>query len=179
MQHIVVLIVALLFSSLTSAPAQAQAQDEAGYTLGPGDKIIIQVYGEEDLKIETQLTDSGKINYPFLGEIMARGLTIKQLENKIYEGLKGDFFVEPNVFVGMVEYRPFFIHGEVKQPGGYPYQPGMTVNQAIALAGGMTERASRDKIFLYREGNKSQALNANLNSKVSAGDTITIEQRFF
>ena len=129
--------------------------------------------------METQLTDSGKINYPFLGEIMAKGLSIKQLESRIYNGLKGDYFVEPNVFVGMVEYRPFFIHGEVKLPGGYPYQPGMTVNQAVALAGGLTERASKEKIFITREANKSKQENANLNTKVNAGDTITIEQRFF
>lgn len=175
MQQLVVLLVALCIGW----SSWVQAQDDTGYLLGPGDKIIIQVYGEEDLKIETQLTDSGKINYPFLGEIMAKGLTIKQLENRIYTGLKGDYFVEPNVFVGMVEYRPFFINGEVKQAGGYPYKPGMTVNQAIALAGGLTERASKEKILIYREGNKSQALNADLSSKVSAGDTITIEQRFF
>lgn len=175
MQQLVMLFVALCFSW----SSWVHAQDDSAYLLGPGDKIIIQVYGEEDLKIETQLTDSGKINYPFLGEITAKGMSIKQLENHIYNGLKGDYFVEPNVFVGMVEYRPFFIHGEVKQPGGYPYKPGMTVNQAVALAGGLTERASREKIFVYREGNKTKAITADLNMKVNAGDTITIEQRFF
>jgi protein involved in polysaccharide export with SLBB domain len=175
MQHFVVWFVALLISW----SSWVYAQEDANYLLGPGDKIIIQVYGEEELKIETQLTDSGKINYPFLGEIMAKGLSIKQLESRIYNGLKGDYFVEPNVFVGMVEYRPFFIHGEVKLPGGYPYQPGMTVNQAVALAGGLTERASKEKIFITREANKSKQENANLNTKVDAGDTITIEQRFF
>ena len=175
MQQLAVLLVifALSWSS------RVYAQDDSAYLLGPGDKIIIQVYGEEELKIETQLTDSGKINYPFLGEVMAKGLSIKQLESRIYNGLKGDYFVEPNVFVGMVEYRPFFIHGEVKLPGGYPYQPGMTVNQAVALAGGLTERASKEKIFITREANKSKQENANLNTKVNAGDTITIEQRFF
>ncbi|RVT49238.1 polysaccharide export protein [Rheinheimera sediminis] len=175
MQQLVVLFVALCLSW----SSWVFAQDDSAYLLGPGDKIIIQVYGEEDLKIETQLTDSGKINYPFLGEIMAKGMTIKQLENRIYTGLKGDYFVEPNVFVGMVEYRPFFIHGEVKQPGGYPYKPGMTINQAVALAGGLTERASREKIFIYREGDKNKATTADLSFKVNAGDTITIEQRFF
>lgn len=175
MQQLVVWFVALLISW----SSWVSAQGESNYLLGPGDKIIIQVYGEEELKIETQLTDSGKINYPFLGEIMAKGLSIKQLESRIYNGLKGDYFVEPNVFVGMVEYRPFFIHGEVKLPGGYPYQPGMTVNQAVALAGGLTERASKEKIFITREANKSKQENANLNTKVNAGDTITIEQRFF
>ncbi len=119
------------------------------YLLGPGDRIIIQVYGEEELKIETQLTDSGKINYPFLGEIDAKGLTIKQLEARIYSGLKGDYFIEPNVFVGMVEYRPFFIHGEVKVPGGFPYKPGMTVNQAVALAGGPDRESLKGKNIHY------------------------------
>ncbi|WP_337840970.1 polysaccharide biosynthesis/export family protein [Rheinheimera sp.] len=175
MQQLVVLIVALCFSW----SSWVVAQEDASYLLGPGDKIIIQVIGEPELTIETQLTDSGKINYPFLGEITAKGLTIKKLEGLVYNGLKGDYFVEPNVFVGIVEYRPFFIHGEVKQPGGYPYKPGMTVNQAVALAGGMTERASREKIFITREASKSRQENANLNTKVNPGDTVTIEQRFF
>lgn len=156
---------------------QAKAQEQ--YLLGPGDVIIIKVYGQEDLELQTRLTDSGTINYPFLGELQLTGMSIKQVENVIYQGLKGDYLVEPNVFVGMVEYRPFYIHGEIKLPGGYPYQPGMTVNQAIALAGGLTERASRDKILISREGQKNQHENGNLNSRILAGDTITIEQRFF
>lgn len=157
----------------------AQAQEEDNYTLGPGDVIVIQVFGEDELKLETQLTDSGTVNYPFLGTIKVTGMTIKQVEQHVYQGLKGDFFVEPNVFVGIVQYRPFYIHGEVKKPGGYPYQPGMTVNQAIALAGGMTERASRDKIFISREGDKNNSQTGSLASRIRAGDTITIEQRFF
>lgn len=155
------------------------AQDADNYTLGPGDIIVIQVFGEDELKLETQLTDSGTVNYPFLGTMKVTGMTIKQVEQHVYQGLKGDYFVEPNVFVGIVQYRPFYIHGEVKKPGGYPYQPGMTVNQAIALAGGMTERASRDKIFISREGDKSNSQAGSLASRISAGDTITIEQRFF
>lgn len=157
----------------------ALAQESDNYMLGPGDTIVIQVFGQDDMKIETQLTDSGTINYPFLGTLKVTGMTIKQLEQRIYTGLKGDYFVEPNVFVGIVQYRPFYIHGEVKKPGGYPYQPGMTVNQAIALAGGLTERASKEKIFISREGEKEKNTQGDLNSRINAGDTITIEQRFF
>jgi hypothetical protein len=73
----------------------------------------------------------------------------------------------------------FYIHGEVKQPGGYPYQPGMTVNQAVALAGGFTERASQEKIAISREGSKVESERGTINSVIQAGDTITIEQRFF
>jgi protein involved in polysaccharide export with SLBB domain len=167
--------VALLALFCFSAFAE-QAED---YKLGPGDVIVIQVFGEDELKLETQLTDSGTVNYPFLGTIKVVGMSIKELEQHVYNGLKPDYFVEPNVFVGIVQYRPFYIHGEVKKPGGYPYQPGMTVNQAIALAGGMTERASKEKIQISREGDKNNTQTGSLNTKISAGDTITIEQRFF
>lgn len=162
---------------LTAGVTQAQTADN--YILGPGDTIVIQVFGQDDMKLETQLTDSGTINYPFLGTIKVTGMTLKQVEQKVYTGLKGDYFVEPNVFVGIIQYRPFYIHGEVKKPGGYPYQPGMTVNQAIALAGGLTERASKEKIFISREGDKNKNNQGDLNSRINAGDTITIEQRFF
>ncbi len=167
----VVLLALICFATL--------ADEAENYKLGPGDIIVIQVFGEDELKLETQLTDSGTVNYPFLGTIKVVGMTIKELEQRVYSGLKPDYFVEPNVFVGIVQYRPFYIHGEVKKPGGYPYQPGMTVNQAIALAGGMTERASKEKIEISREGDKNNTQTGTLNTKISAGDTITIEQRFF
>ncbi|MBN8445154.1 MAG: polysaccharide export protein [Gammaproteobacteria bacterium] len=167
----VVLLALLCFTAI--------ANEAENYKLGPGDVIVIQVFGEDELKLETQLTDSGTVNYPFLGTIKVVGMSIKELEQHVYNGLKPDYFVEPNVFVGIVQYRPFYIHGEVKKPGGYPYQPGMTVNQAIALAGGLTERASKEKIEISREGDKNNTQTGTLNTKISAGDTITIEQRFF
>ncbi|MFT7683068.1 polysaccharide biosynthesis/export family protein [Moritella dasanensis] len=151
----------------------------SSYILGPGDKVEIKVFGQEDLTVETLLSNSGQINYPFFGEIKVIGLTVKQVEKLIYKGLKGNYLVNPNVYVHVVEYRPFYIHGEVNRPGGYPYQPGLTVNQAIALAGGLTERASKDKIYLFKEKNKKTQTNASLTYKVNAGDTILIKQRFF
>lgn len=161
-----------LISSVTFAEDQS-------YILGPGDKVAIQVFGQDDLTIETILGNSGKINYPFLGEIEVSGLTVKQVEQFIERGLKGDYLVSPNVYVQVVQYRPFYIHGEVKKPGGYPYHPGMTVNQAVALAGGLTDRADDEKISLFKEGDKNTKQKASLEYKVNAGDTITIEQRFF
>ncbi len=175
------LLWALLFSltALAQQTEPAAAEGADNYVLGPGDAIRIKVFGEPELDLDVQLTDSGTLNYPFLGTVKVTGMTLKQVEQRIYNGLKGDYFVEPNVFVGMVQYRPFYIHGEVKKPGGYPYQPGMTVDQAVALAGGLTERASKEKIFVAREGDKANKLSADLNSKIRAGDTVTIEQRFF
>ncbi|ATC94414.1 polysaccharide biosynthesis/export family protein [Pseudoalteromonas tunicata] len=169
-----VISLALVFASILP---KALAQD--AYILGPGDKIEIKVHGQDDLTVEALLGNSGKINYPFLGEVSIAGLSTKEVEAVIQKGLKGDYFINPNVYAQVVEYRPFYIHGEVKKPGGYPYQPGMTINQAVALAGGLTERASREKIYLFKESNKNQQLIAELGTQVSAGDTITIDQRFF
>ncbi|TYK64782.1 polysaccharide biosynthesis/export family protein [Colwellia echini] len=165
-------LVLLLILSFTSFAQES-------YILGPGDKVSIQVFGQDDLTIETLLGNSGKINYPFLGEISIAGLTVTQVEQFIENGLKGGYLVSPNVYAQVVEYRPFYIHGEVKKPGGYPYQPGMAINQAVALAGGLTERADDNKISLFKEGDKSKKQKASLDDNVNAGDTITIGQRFF
>ncbi len=169
------LLLVIVFFSMYQSTAIASGS----YILGPGDKVEIRVFGQEDLTVETLLSDSGQINYPFFGEIKITGLTVKQVEKLIHKGLKGSYLVDPNVYVHVVLHRPFYIHGEVKLPGGYPYQPGMTVNQAIALAGGLTERASKDKIYLFKEKDKKNQINANMTYKVHAGDTILIKQRFF
>ena len=98
------------------------AQSLSDYQLGSGDQIQVQVFGEEDLSMEVRLSDAGTISYPFLGEIRVAGNTVSQLEAQIVKGLKGDYLVDPSVNVSVVEYRPFYINGEVKTPGGYPYQ---------------------------------------------------------
>lgn len=165
------LILLLSFSSF--------ANDSQNYILGAGDKIEIKVFGQPGLDVTSLLGNSGDINYPFLGKVKLVGLTVAQVEQTISEGLQPDYLVNPNVYAQVIEYRPFYIHGEVKKPGGYPYQPAMTVNQAIALAGGLTERASVDKIFIFKEQTKQQQQKGSLNSQIAAGDTIKIEQRLF
>ena len=155
------------------------ASDSQNYILGAGDKIEIKVFGQPDLNVTSLLGNSGEINYPFLGKVKLVGLSVSQVEQTISKGLQPDYLVNPNVYAQVVDYRPFYIHGEVKKPGGYPYQPAMTVNQAIALAGGLTERASVDKIFIFKEQTKQQQQKGSLNSQIAAGDTIKIEQRLF
>jgi len=162
---------------LLGGVSKAAPRDD--YLLAPGDKIEIKVFGQDDLSIEALLGKSGKINYPFLGEVKVGGLTIEQLENTILTGLKQGYLVNPNVYAQVVQYRPFYIHGEVNKPGAYPFHPGLTVNQAVALAGGFTERASHEKIQLVKEGESARPVMAPLTYNVSAGDTITVKQRFF
>lgn len=157
------------------------AQELADYKLGTGDTISIQVHGEEDLSFETRIGGDGTIRYPFLGDIKVTGRTVAQVRWLIADGLKGDYLDDPSVNVSVIEYRPFFILGEVKKPQHYAYQPGLTVRQAIAIAGGMTERASDEKIELKRfvNGELTVIQKVQLDMAIEPGDTITIAQSFF
>jgi len=168
----------VLFLSV-SLYTQASISSES-YLLGAGDLIVIQVYGEEDLTLETRLRDNGKISYPFLGEINISNMSIQGLESLITKGLKGDYLIDPRVTVTLQEYRQIFINGEVKEPGGYEFQPGLTVHKAISLAGGFTDRADRKKILLVKENNRAGlATPVGLNDIVRPGDTLTIDESFF
>lgn len=170
----------LLIAAVASVSAGWAAQTAPTYKLGTGDEIRIQVYGEDDLLMETRIGDSGVIAYPFIGEIQVAGKTPAEVEAIIVAGLKPDYLVDPTVTVSVVEYRPFFIYGEVEDPGGYPFQPGLTVAQAIALGGGFTERASRQRIFLVRDDDPThQRRQVTLNTPIGPGDTVTVEQSFF
>ena len=178
MQRLVVLCALLISFFAQSVLAQSSSLDQ--YRLGSGDVVKITVYGQEDLSLETRLSDVGIINYPYLGEIKLVGQTLPELESYIYDGLKGDYLVEPSVSVSITDYRPFFINGEVKKPGGYPYQPGLTIDKAAALAGGYTERASKTKIFIVRDTDgSSTTISVDRSGIVLPGDIVTIEQSFF
>jgi len=151
------------------------------YKLSAGDVISIRVLGEDDLNREKiRLTDAGSISYPALGEIRVLNMTIGDLEKIITDGLRGRFLVNPKVSVQIDEYRPFYINGMVDKPGGYPFQPGLTVRKAASLAGGFKERASVNKVFIIRESDPAQrSQNASLNSPVYPGDIVTVEESFF
>lgn len=171
----------ILLSWLTTAgTAQAQSGDSR-YTLGSGDKIRISVFGEQDLSFEQiQLNDAGTFSYPFLGSVQAKGKTAKEVENLIDRGLRGDYLMDPKVSVSILEYREFYVNGEVRSPGGFPFQPGMTLRKAVALAGGFSERASRSAFYIIRDQDSNRRpKKVTLDSPVMPGDIITIEQSFF
>ncbi|MFI2810972.1 polysaccharide biosynthesis/export family protein [Microbulbifer sp. M83] len=178
---VVVLWLALLAGCALASQALAQpGADPDKYRLGPGDRIQVSVYGENDLSMEILLNDSGVVNYPFLGEILIGGRSVKEVEKILLDGLKGDYLINPSISVAIVEYRPFYIYGEVQVPGGYPYQPGLTVGKAAALAQGLTERASERRIYIVRESAGSdQRIEASLNTQLRPGDVVTVEQGLF
>ncbi|MDF9400686.1 exopolysaccharide export protein VpsN [Vibrio sp. 1180_3] len=150
------------------------------YKLGVGDQIKIQVYDEPELSMETRVSDSGNIDYPFLGRIKLKGKTIEEVKTAIHDGLLEDYLVNPNVFVSVIEYRPYFINGEVDKSGSYPYHPGLTVNKAITIAGGFTERASKTNIYISSSDDPSaKPVKVTLLHKIQPGDILTIEESFF
>ena len=155
---------------------------ETDYVLGTGDTISIRVHGEPDLTFDTKIGTEGSILYPFLGEIKVKGRTAADVRWLIVSGLKGDYIVNPEVDVNVIGYRPFFILGEVNEPKDYPYQPGLTLAQAIAVAGGLTERASKSDIELKRklaDGTAQVLNNIDMDEPLQPGDTVTIKQSFF
>jgi protein involved in polysaccharide export with SLBB domain len=167
----------LLLWLATAALAQPTDND---YRLGPGDRIIIKVFGEEDLSMDVRLNDTGRLNYPFLGELVVQGLTVTELEQLITRGLKGSYLRDPTVTVLIGEYRPFFVNGEVQRPGGFPYQPKLTVEQAIALGGGFTQRGSHSKIDVIRASDpQHKPVRVGLADPVFPGDIITVKQSIF
>lgn len=161
--------------------AAARVSALSSYKLAAGDVISIRVLGEEEFTREKiRLTDAGTISYPAIGEIKVLGRTVGDLESIIVAGLKGRILVNPKVSVQIDEYRPFYVNGMVDKPGGYPFQPGLTVRKAVSLAGGFKERASPSKIYVIREDDPSQrAQKVDLNTSIGPGDILTVEESFF
>jgi polysaccharide export outer membrane protein len=148
--------------------------------LDAGDSIVIEVYDEPDLKKIVRIDKSGTISFPFVGEFTVIGLTTKDIENIIDKGLRGDYLIEPQVTVSMQNYRPFYIDGQVKRPGGYPYQEDITLDKAIALAGGLSSRASKsDWTILRTIDNQQVNIEANITTEIRPDDIIKIGQSFF
>ena len=180
---IVLLRLQLLFFFLSALPSLADNAEIVSYTLNTGDHVQVTVFEEPDLSIDAVLDDTGAISFPLLGETMVRGLTPRELEATITEGLRGRFLINPRVNVAIREYRPFFVRGEVANPGGFPFKPGLTVEKAVSIAGGFTSRASKSEFYIMSDdagadaGGKGKL--ARLTSRVRPGDVINIEQSFF
>jgi polysaccharide export outer membrane protein len=153
---------------------------EGPYLLDTGDKLRIFVDGQPNLSRGYTVEHDGTISVPLIGRIKARGRTPKQLEGSIAAALGSDFIRDPEVTVDILQNRPFFILGEVKTAGQFPYVSGMTVETAVAIAGGYSERASDRSFRVTRRINGSlQSFEAPGTFAVWPGDTVTVHERFF
>ena len=150
------------------------------YTLANGDRLRIIVFGQESLSNSYSVDSGGQISMPLIGTIAAHGQTTRTLEGAIAGRLRNGYLREPKVSVEVEQYRPFFILGEVTQSGQYPYVNGMTVQTAVAIAGGFQPRADRHIADVTRSLNGEVVTGrVPLDTPVRPGDTITIRERFF
>lgn len=162
------------------ASTSTSPTDLENYKLGASDKIRINVFGEEQLSGEFVVSDSGQLNLPLIGEIPAKGATITDLQSRIVAKLSDGYLKEPRVSVEVMNYRPFYIMGEVRKPGDYPYTSGLTVLNAVATAQGFTYRANTKKVFIRHAGDaKEEEQPLTSTTQVGPGDTIRIGERFF
>jgi len=172
--------VPLVLSGGSGVAWAAKPEDITGYTLGPGDRIRLTVFGHEDLSGEFEVDGSGNVSLPLIRNVQAQGLTVGQLEQAVAERLSPDFLKNPSVSVEVLNYRPFYIYGEVKNPGSYPFVNGMTVVNAVALAGGFTYRARTGKVRIIRAGDASRTpKDADKDTAVLPGDVIEVPERYF
>jgi len=158
----------------------AAMQEPPPYTLDSGDKLRVVVFGQDGLSASYAVDASGRITMPLIGAVPARGMTTAGLQQAIAAKLKNGFVREPHVAVEVEVYRPFFILGEVTLPGQYPYVPNMTVETAVAIAGGYTPRAFKQRIEISHQVNGvTEQRVVSPNYPVQPGDTVHIAERWF
>jgi len=163
-----------------NASASAEPSELSSYVLGPSDRVRLKVYGEQDITGEYELDTNGYISVPLAGRVKAAGLNTRQLEKAVAAALSKGLLRDPRVNAEVATYRPFFILGEIKKAGEYPYKAGLTVLDAVASAGGYTYRANESKVVIRRAGSsveETHALDAPV--PVFPGDNIRIPERYF
>ncbi len=187
--RLVLLFFSLVLASLlggcgSSYPPQDPATYSAliaPYKLDSGDRLRVVVFGQADLSNTYVIDQAGYISMPLIGAVAARGRSAQQLEGEIAGKLKsGSFVRDPDVSVEVDRYRPFFIMGEVTSAGQYPYVTGMTVQTAVAIAGGFTPRAQKSDADVTRQINgKVTTIRLLPTQPIMPGDTIDVRERFF
>ena len=187
-RYCLLLAVLPVFAACSTIPAPqsgdaaaTMASGKGGYRLGSGDRVRITVYGQPEMSGEYAIDGSGMLSFPLIGQVHAGGLNAGGLEKALVSRLQPDYLKDPSVSVEVLTYRPFYIVGEVRTPGSYPYVSGMTVLNAVALAGGFTYRAREDDFYVMRNeaGGQKKRLDAAPDTTVLPGDVITVRERYF
>ena len=178
------LVAVLTLSGCTDAPPVSelpvQTVAEASYKLGPGDRLRVITFGEPSLTGEFIVNEIGRVSLPLIGSVPAGGLTLVQFNDEVERSLSGRFLKNPRVSVEVLNYRPYYILGEVNKPGEYPFISGLTVTNAVATAGGFTYRANVHRVVVrgQRETREHIAPLTGV-TPVHPGDTIRIPERLF
>lgn len=167
-------------STYQPAPKSFQEATIQPYRLDSGDRLRVSVFEQTGLSNTYTVDQAGYISFPLIGQVAARGQTMVALEGAIAAKLKQGYLRDPDVTIEMDRYRPVFVMGEVGRPGQYSYVPGMTAQNAIAIAGGFTPRGNQRDIDVTRKINgRSITGRTSISSAVLAGDTIYVRERLF
>lgn len=158
-------------------PASASARINR---LRVGDKLRITVFGEKDLSGDFEVNASGKVSLPLAGEIQAEGLALPQFRDAITSRLSQGYLKSPRVTVEGMNYRPIYVHGEVRNAGEYPFRSGLRLRDVIALSGGFTYRATQSYVLIVRDGKPGEfKVPLDTNIEILPGDNIRVTERFF
>ena len=166
--------------AMAYASVAMPAVHDAAYRLDAGDKLRVVVYGQDGLTNSYAIDAGGSITMPLIGAVPARGRTPAGLAAEIAAKLRKGYIRDPSVAVEIESYRPFFILGEVAAPGQYPFVPNMSVESAVAIAGGFSPRARRDSVTLtHSDGAGSSRTVVPLGTALGPGDTVLVGERWF
>lgn len=166
--------------STTSQPTAMAERDVGEYRLGAADQLRVTVFGEPELSGEYVLDGTGIVSLPLIGEVPAQNLTVREFQRAVEARYADGYLREPRINAEVLNYRPFYILGEVRQPGEYPYSNGLTVLNAVATAGGFTYRAN-ETVILIKGAEDSEEFRVQLDpsTPILPGDTIRVVERFF
>ncbi len=167
-------------AGMDAPPETGEVAQVTDYRLGSGDALRVIVFGEEQLSGEFRVDGSGKVAMPLIGEVPAKDRTTRELETDISKRLSQGYVRDAKVSVEVLNHRPFFILGEVRNPGQYQYVNGMTALSAVAMAGGYTYRAKEDYVLITRGADpKKQLRRAPITTPVMPDDVLRVPERYF
>jgi protein involved in polysaccharide export with SLBB domain len=166
---------------VTQDAAQERPRFQAGeYVLGVGDRLRVIVFGEEDLSGEFLVDSTGIVSLPLVGDVEAAGSSVREFQVRVEAALRSGFLVNPRVSAEVMNFRPFYILGEVDSPGEYPFTNGLTVLNAVATAGGFTPLANQTRVFIRPAGEDlERELTLSAATPVAPGDTIRVAKGAF
>lgn len=172
--------VSVIAQETSSELMPAAGSSDFNYKLDYGDRITINVFNQAELSGEYTLDGDGRFSMPLIGTVEAAGLTPAELEALLVDRFKPDYLVNPRIFVQVLNYRPYYLIGEVRGTGAFPYRAGMTYMQAIAIAGGFSYRAKQEHVFVIRSDDPEQnEIKLSVEEKVQPGDIIRVAERLF
>lgn len=175
----------LLAASCASTPEYTTSYVTTGhsvertYRLGVGDKLKVTVFGEENLSGQFEVNALGQVSMPLIGEVPAANQPIVEFRDTIARRLANGYLKNPRVTVDVLNYRPIYVHGEVKSGGEFPFKSGLRLRDAVALAGGYTYRANQTYVAVFREGQGEMTIPMDGTFSVLPGDNIRVPERFF